>query len=305
MTDNRTKLTRRKFLSGSAIAVAGLAGCTGSSSDTPATSESTSTTTVQSQHTTQTTTTETPTTTEEGDPEFKVSLVDAPQEVELGEKIHFSLKVENIGNGMGTFESTLSYTQSGYDEWHTFNNAASITLRSGQSRTTDWWVKPAYQGTCTVRVDETNETFQTAVAPHVLSFGETWSYLDKMAVTIDRVEFFDSYRWSSGDYTYDETAPQGKKWAKVFLSAKNNASEAMYTPLSSEMYIIAGNRQYDDTYLNDDKGEYEGGEIQPGIIRDGWIVYEVPKGLSKDDLAVTWVGDDYYGSWSARWTTSG
>ena len=87
--------------------------------------------------------------------------------------------------------------------------------------------------------------------------------------------------------------------------SKNETGQTEYSPLSDEFALVTGNSQFDSTFLIDDpvnKGEqFEGGELEPGIERSGWIVYELPADLSTSDLTMAWSNTTYGGEISVNW----
>ena len=135
------------------------------------------------------------------------------------------------------------------------------------------------------------------------SFGETFVAPNDVAVTVDRVELTDSYEWSGGSgSTYTEEAPDGKQFAWVYLTAENRSGDTEFLPLDWDIYIRSGNRQYDAELVLRDEGQYEGGQVGPGIVRDGWLNYEIPADLAVSDLSVVWHESGIFDEWTATWS---
>lgn len=241
--------------------------------------------------------------TDGGDPEFSIVEIDAPEEVAIGEEFTYSITVENTGGADGVWAQTVMAKEPD-GQWQ----SAPLELEVPAGETKTWesdTVTVNYTTQLLFRLDEADVEFSIRFVSATLGFGEEYVSPDGMAFTVDSIEFFDSYTWSgSSGNTYEEQAPAGKKWAKVYVVAENKGSEQAYSPFASDVSIIADNSQYDNTYISNDEGEYEHSEIAPGIVREGWIVYELPEDLSKDDFRVQWADDNFEGSWTVYWTAS-
>ena len=90
------------------------------------------------------------------------------------------------------------------------------------------------------------------------------------------------------------------------MYVKNETGQAASSPLALDMALIYGNSQSDgDTVLIDEptnKGEpFDGGELQPGIERSGWIAYQVPSDISTDDLTMAWSDTTFDGEIAVNW----
>lgn len=307
MIEYRDCLSRRQFVSGTAILATGLAGCSGSDNDSTGTTTGDEGTTTRMSET-ETDTAETQQTTEEstaGEATFTVTNIEAPEELAVGDSFQLSITVKNTGGTNGVWADTL-YGKSGNSQWNEIG-VIELEVPAGETKTwTSSEVTASYTGLYTFRLEETGREVEIRRVSAVLPYGEVYTAANGMAVTVNRVEFFDSYTWTgSSGSQYEETAPAGKKWARVFITAENTGNEQMYTPLSSDVSLIAGNKQYDSTYLSTEEGMFKGGEISPGIVREGWLAYEIPEGLAKSDFRVQWTGENFNGSWTVSWKASG
>ncbi len=41
--------------------------------------------------------------------------------------------------------------------------------------------------------------------------------------------------------------------------------------------------------------------MEAGVSRDGWIAYELPDDIERDELVVSYTGGDLLGEWTVRW----
>ncbi|NHN59066.1 MULTISPECIES: DUF4352 domain-containing protein [Halorussus] len=305
MADYPATLSRRQFVGGTAVLATGLAGCSGSDDDSPDTVDTgNEDTTTQRESGSEIDPTTTENATTEGEAAFTVTGIEAPSEVPLGDSYSFSITIENTGGASGVWADTV-YAKQGDGQWQEIG-VIELEVPAGETKT---WesneVTVQYNGQITFRLERTAREFAVRYVSAVLPFGEPFTAANGIAFTVDKVSFMDSYTWSGSSGTqYTEEAPSGRKWAKVSVRAENKGNEQTYTPLSSDVALIAGNQQYDAAMLMTDENEFEGGEISPGIVRKGWIAYEVPEGTSKSDFKVQWAESGFDGSWSVYWSIS-
>lgn len=101
-----------------------------------------------------------------------------------------------------------------------------------------------------------------------------------------------------------EADEDGKRAALAFAHARNSGDEVTYTPAYFSWSILAGDTQYDAIPSNDDE-RFESGEIHPGVVREGWVLFAIDDDLRAEDLSVvladgSWVGglDNQTATWS-------
>jgi hypothetical protein len=92
----------------------------------------------------------------------------------------------------------------------------------------------------------------------------------------------------------------------VNVWVKNETGQTNFSPLVSDFGLLYGNSQSDgDTILIDepvDKEQpFDGGELQPGVERSGWIGYQLPEDLSLSDLTMAWSEQIIGGQIAANW----
>lgn len=307
--DNLRHPNRRRVLTLGALGITtAIAGCTGASetddeasaaSDTPTPHDSTEATTETD------TPSESSSDSAVGQAEFEVVTVDHPDEVELNKDLQFTITVKNTGDAAGTWTETLS-AKIDDGKWDRIGEI-SLDVPAGTTATwTSGVVSLAYQTTVYYRLEEAATEFSVQFVAATLSYGESFTSPESIAVTVEKVELQRYYEYEDYDGSVsNKRADDGKQWAFVHCHIQNTGTESAFAPLESDINIIADSRQYDremvvDTLVN--KGEpYDGGEIEAGIVRDGWIAYQIPASLSQGDFRVSWNDDNYEGSWTARW----
>lgn len=140
------------------------------------------------------------------------------------------------------------------------------------------------------------------------SFGEYYRTPEDIVVTVYRVDLKEAFDSEDSYGDPIEVIPdEGNQWCFVYVDAKNESDSSAWLPSAYDINVISGNSQYDSqtlyydpTDLSEDR--YEGGEVEGGISRMGWVAYQIPEDLSVDDLKVVW-SDDVPGlEWTVEWT---
>ena len=299
-SQNPFSMNRRRFLTATgAVGLTAVAGCTGESDTDPVEEGGAAAETSSSTTTKETTAT---TTEEPGEAAFEVVSIDGPSKMEIGATDTFSITVKNTGDAEGTWTQTVS-GKVGDEDWEKMGDI-SLDVPAGQTATwTSGEIKVNYQTVITYRLEEAAKEYSIQFVAADLGYGETYTSPDSMAMTATKVELKSYYEYK--DYsgaTARQRADDGMQWAFVTFKAENKGSESQFTPLSTDLSVIAGNQQYDSEYTRKESGMFEGGEINPGIVREGWLAYQIPADLSKGDFEVIWSDDNFTGSWTARWS---
>lgn len=297
-------MNRRGFLTTCAtLSIGAIAGCS-SGGDTS--TDNTTTTRITSDVETtisETSTEKTETTTEVGEPEFKLISFDAPKQVEIGKEFTIKAEIKNVGNAAGKFHSVISGKTVDSD-WQKAGDIETEEIAPGETATwTSKTVTFSYQMQTTFRIEQLDKQFTIRSVSRKLAFGETFTSPEGVAVTVQKLELKTYYEYEDYDgNTAEKRAGDGKQWAFVYLKAKNETGESQFVPLTTDVNLVAGNTQYDEAYINKEANKYDGGEVESGIVRKGWIAYEIPDDLSKADVRVAWSGEDINGKWSVRWS---
>jgi hypothetical protein len=135
-----------------------------------------------------------------------------------------------------------------------------------------------------------------------LRINESYENPDGIVATAGDLDLERAYTYTNFlDEEQTEPASDGYQWAFLDFEATNDSGSSEFLPLESDISLIAGNQQFDSVFISKEEGKYEGGEVQPGITRSGWIAYEVPENLDKNDFSVAWSGSTFDGEWAVRW----
>ena len=289
-------MKRRTYLATTTGLLATVAGCTSSGSNPG--SQGTTDQTTQTPTTTATPTTDT--TTEAPPAEFALQTVNAPETTEIGEQAQYSFTVKNTGGQAGTFSTTVQ-TRVGNSDWEE-SEPWTETIEPGvTTRLTSQEFSMDYLASVDVVITAFDEQFSMRFVGAREGWGSPYTVLDKYELEASELRFEDSYTWTSGDYEYEETPSDGNQWAWLEFSAENVSNSTVFLPLKGDIALISGNSQYSYSISSKSSGAYEGGEVQPDIVREGEILYEVPEELSKSDFSVAYTEETYDGDISVYW----
>jgi hypothetical protein len=145
------------------------------------------------------------------------------------------------------------------------------------------------------------------IVPKRIQVGEEYTTSNDIGITVESIDLEEFYMYE--DYMGEESVnePESGQYVFVDLRTQNQGDVPKRLPSSIDFQVLANNRQYESTTLYDepaDRGEsYEGGEVQPGIIRDGYMTFEVPEDVNKEDISVVWNEMISLEDKSVYWTT--
>lgn len=248
--------------------------------------------------------TATATPTETAEPaSFEVVNVDAPAEAEINAEWTFSLTVRNTGGQDGTFSTPVTVETSQTDPETV--GVIELDVPAGEERT--WESNAAsypYITEITYTLVEYDTTIEVQMLTRTLSFGEEYRMPGDVVLTVSSIELQNSYTYEDfrGDQATEE-ASDGDQFAFVNLQAENDSGGSEFVPFSQDFTIRVDTQQYDEAYIRREEGKYEGGEVGPGVVREGWVAYEIPADLSVDDLTVEYFDDDFQNEWGVRWSS--
>lgn len=298
-------MNRRQFLAG--LGATGLAGCSGGGGPQTGTRVSPAPNPSPAERASPTPTStggHTPTadarvaTSAEG---FELVAIDAPAEVELGESYTLAFSVRNGSERTRTFSASVVTDAPGSAEW-TDPGSWRETLEPGETATLE---SRAFTGRRLGTVHHRLTAFEHRVGVEVvarrLSFGTGYTTPTGVLLTVLRVRFRQSFEYSLSGYVYEESAPAGKTWAFVTVYAENTASNAALLPFKLNFSLLDGTSRYPYVRTHDPNGQYNGGRVRPGGVREGWVRFSVPTSVESDDLAVAWRDNAYDPRLAVHW----
>lgn len=203
---------------------------------------------------------------------------------------------------------TSAYSDTGYDQYREIQTGVSVT---------GWLVYEIAPSDSTARLIANFEEFTSLTRAgwridlgsldretleyEDLSMGETAEFgTEDQRYTIGPTDIREAqsytYSYSSDRYEYEEEAADGDKFVFVTIAAENVGSKRVSVPDTYDISFIAGNSQHSVGYYQG-QDEYEGGEIAPGIVRDGVVVFEVDESVSSYELQID-LSNDVTATWS-------
>lgn len=242
-----------------------------------------------------------------GEAQFEFVEWNAPSEVELNEEFEFEMVIENIGEGTGNFTAPL-YQRTPDSDWSQATEVDFGTVQSGEQSEAAF-VENAYSyiNRYELRLGDFQQTHAIQVISAKIDWGSQYTTPSGYIIQVDEPELQASYEYENYNGEVSPKEPEsGGQWAFVNVYVKNETGQAASSPFASDFDLLYANSQSDgDTVLIDDpvnKGEpFEGGELQPGVERSGWIAYEIPGDISTDDLTVAWSKTTFDGELAVNW----
>jgi len=291
------------------IGASALAGC---SSDSP--EDSSPNGGGNSEPTTEETTTAERTTTEEtttSEPaEFEIVGYEVPETAEIGENVTLSITVRNTGGQEGSLSVPI-YARTPDSSWQEGAEWTFANVGPGETATreTDSIVFE-YITRYEFRLGQSSSTAVVQSVSAKLSWGEEYTTPAGYRIRIDEPTLQDTYEYEDYMGNIEDSEPEnGGQWAFVNVWVKNETGQTNFSPLGSDFGMLYGNSQSDgETILIDDpinKGEpFDGGELQPGVERNGWIAYQIPGDVDISNLTVAWSQETFDGQIGVNWTTT-
>ncbi len=291
-------MNRRKFAAVmSGVVLTGTAGC---GSDNPSGGDGNSEANTA-------TPTETDTASEPA--EFVIREYNVPDTVQIGEDALFEVTILNMGGRRGDFSARL-YGRTPESEWQAFGEWTASDVSPGESvtMTSNEPIEFDYLGRFEYRLGESSNTTVIQTVSAKLEWGEEYTTPEGYLFRVNRPELQGSYMYEDFSGTQRRKKPEnGGQWAFVDVYVKNNTGSAEFSPLATDIKLLYGDSQADgETILIDEpinKGQrFDGGELQPGVKREGWILYPVPSNLSIGDLTVAWSETEAGGRIAVNWS---
>ena len=242
-----------------------------------------------------------------GEAQFEFVEWNVPSEVEINEEIEVGMVVENVGEEAGEFTAPF-YERTPDSEWARVSEVDFGTIDPGEDVEMVFEeVVYSYINRYEMRLGDFQQTAVLQVVSAKIGWGSEYTTPNGYVLRVDEPNLQGSYEYETYDGEVSPKEPEsGGQWAFVNVYVKNETGQAASSPFASDFDLLYGNSQSDgDTLLIDDpvnKGEpFEGGELQPGVERSGWIAYEIPGDISTDDLTVAWSKTTFDGELAVNW----
>lgn len=148
-------------------------------------------------------------------------------------------------------------------------------------------------------VEEAEATVESVKSKgNYISLGESVEY-DDLKVTVTDCISMDSYE---SEYYGTEYPEEGAKFIWICVKAENMGKQEKWLPGCDDFSLL-----YIDSLISSEGGilgspssvnkeGYDSESVMPGISREGWILYEIPKDAKAEDMLIAWEYDydEYY-----------
>jgi uncharacterized repeat protein (TIGR01451 family) len=242
--------------------------------------------------------TDTPTETAESD--IRLTSIEAPAEVEVGQEYTYTIKLENTGTADGTFTGTIEASVP--DSGTVNSRELEIDVPAGETVTRESDpVTTSAITEVTLSIGAVSTAIQFVSARR--TFGDSFRAPTEVIATVNGVTLQSEYEHQDfrGE-TATESAPEGQQYAFVDVTAENASGSSEYIPFDQDFTVRVGSSQYDAAFISRERGMYDGGQVGPGVVREGEIAYEIPEGVSQVEITVEWFETGFDGDYGVRWS---
>lgn len=233
---------------------------------------------------------------------FELVDVEYPNQIEVDREWTFELTVRNTADTSRSFETEVFSRI--HDDAFEQLDVFQYEVQGSDERTIESpSISLEYAEETTILIAEIDSRFSFDVEYKQTTIGESYRNPDDIVTIVDEVDLRDSYTYEGWDgEEREEEAAEGMQWAFVFVEVENDGDESEYLPRKSDFTIRVGVSQFDDEWISKGEGEYDSGEVGPGVVREGWIAYEIPEELTADELTIVYSDSDFTGGYGAHWT---
>jgi hypothetical protein len=146
-----------------------------------------------------------------------------------------------------------------------------------------------------VEIGAFNEIIKIGFTAATREFGYAFEIWNGAEVIVVDVEFAEDIQGIE---------PETGKFARVYVSAENTANDIIIRPEPESFVLLRGNNQLSVTNVTE--GDYyTGGEVQPGVIREGYLNFVVPDDATKEELTAVWSRTFSEGDVAVYWNNDG
>jgi hypothetical protein len=234
--------------------------------------------------TTQTTeTTKAQTSATEGPPpDFRLS-VSAPEKVQLDQSFPVQVTLRNVGSGKGTYESPIAVRRSKQASWEQLDRTMTATLAGGESVTKSFEFTVPYLSTFRFKLEATGQTASVSIGERSLAVDEVYRHPRNLQLEVTSIELLDRYTYTEGGYDYT-AEPSRDSFVRLQVSVGNLAKEPRWAPRYNIWGVAALSNLFTPVVPYTAPGKYSGGRIKSLESTSGWVLFDVPKGVTRQNL---------------------
>lgn len=239
--------------------------------------------------------------------QFELVEWNLPSEIEINESTNLAVTVENVGDSAGELTAPI-YERTPDSEWTRLGEVEFGTIQPGKEAEVegDEFVY-RYINRYEYRLSDFRQTTTVQTVSAQIDWGTEYTTPSGYIIRVDEPDLQSSYEYEtySGEVSPEEPE-SGGQWAFANAYVRNETGQTNYSPLASDIDLLYENSQADgDTILINEpinKGDpFDGGELQPGVERSGWIAYQVPRDVSVNDLTIAWSKTTFEGEVAVNW----
>lgn len=145
-----------------------------------------------------------------------------------------------------------------------------------------------------------SDTPTVTAPPSTYGTGEYVEHGD-IRVAVTAYEFSESYQ---DEFGFEQAPPEGSKFLWIYVRVENIGQNAVDAPYASNFAIAYEGKQTDaDIFIVDRPGyeTYPGGQIFPGVAKEGWIRFTIPSAAKSEDIQVLFTPDSFFSSTYYVW----
>lgn len=247
-------------------------------------------------------------------PQYEVADMTFPSEVEIGTSAEATITIENTGTASGTYHGILERRNTGETEWHRFSTF-SLDLDAGASKSWSTEIQEPYVGASQYRLRPGSVTRSIDFVPAARSFEQAYTTPAGSKILVNVGGF--NFNGFSSSYSYEGAwenptveAESGQQFVFVKISAENTANEAIESPSRDAFSVVVGGDAHSpeksQTYTTMELvSPLQGTEYSPGWTyssgetQSGWLIFEIPDDVTKDDLTVRYSPNEKI---TAKWS---
>lgn len=235
---------------------------------------------------------------------------DVPETVEIGSAATISITVRNVGDVSGDISAPL-YVRTPNSEWTQFGNVEMQyeDVEPGETATDSVQTEQFdYIQRYEFVLGDSDKTSALQTVSKTLAWEEEFTTPSEYRIRIDRPVLQSTFEVESYAGSTTEESPEDRdKWAFVDAWVKNETGQTQFSPVGAEFALLHQDSQFDALQLYNDpvnKGPaFDGGELQPGVEREGWLAYAVPGEVGVEDLTMAWSTTTRNGEVSVNWSS--
>lgn len=274
------------------LGVASISGCTGDEENGEPNSSEPEATEEPSTESTQQPSSDEPNRETQSEAQFELVEWITPSEAEINEGVEIGIVVKNTGGQPGEYTAPF-YERTPDSDWTRVAEVDFETIQPSEEIEYMFQeVTYSFVNRHEFRLGDFQQTSAIQIVSAKLDWSTEYTTPDGYQIEVEQPDIEESYEYEDFSGQISERTPDsGNVWAFVNVWVKNETGTTTYSPTTSDFSLRFGDTQVDSSIaVTEDiisRGQrYESGNLQPGVERSGWILYEVPDGVFGEDISI-------------------